>query len=219
MPTTIELREKFEQDILENRVVPDALWNKKCEGYNIQVLLKDLQGIDQFAECQNNIWVGESENLYQCPISSLHISIAWIVAVQQNYSRDRNQIWMECKTVVLDQLKDLAINFRRFRVRYTGLVATDTAVIAVGEDDGTIAKIREEIARNVDIPPETTNGSNIIHTTLFRYRNNLSNPSEFLRKVNKFPLDVSFDIDHLAVEQELVYPSIVSKNAHCSFLT
>ena len=64
------------------------------------------------------------------------------------------------------------------------------------------------ICERLRLPPETRNGADLVHTTLFRYRGALSDPERFLATLEDASAAVAAEVGELVVSKELVYPSM-----------
>ncbi len=100
---------------------------------------------------------------------------------------------------------------RPFFIEFHSLVATDTAVIALGTDDGSIATLRKKIMNSLPAPPTQKDTLDLIHTTLFRYRGPLEEPRLFAEAVGNVSFKVAAKVDRIAIVKEIVYPSIESE--------
>jgi hypothetical protein len=87
-------------------------------------------------------------------------------------------------------------------------VATDSAVIAIAEPVKPVNCIREMIRKRLRLPSETRNEAALVHTTLFRYSGQLSDPKKFLAMLEDTSADATAEVDELVVTKELVYPSL-----------
>jgi hypothetical protein len=106
------------------------------------------------------------------------------------------------------ELSRIAAQSTGFRIIYEQVVATDSAVIALARPTEPVNRIRQIIRERLRLPPETRNEAELVHTTLFRYRGQLSDPAKFLTMLEDTSANVAADVDELIVSKELVYPSL-----------
>ncbi|RYG89207.1 MAG: hypothetical protein EON58_19460, partial [Alphaproteobacteria bacterium] len=184
------LRDQFRESILASNVVTDELWGQPCLGYNIFATLPNEAQFN-FQSVQAEVMALAPDSLYACPPEVFHITAAWILGTPQTYSRPKQEIWSEIRERCITGLREVCHDTPSFTVRYTELIATDKAIIAVGTDDGSMNRIRDAIARTLPIPSETQKQSRIIHTTLFRYRAPLTDPERFLKTLDEVLLDIT----------------------------
>ncbi|MFA6007192.1 MAG: hypothetical protein WC784_00915 [Candidatus Shapirobacteria bacterium] len=204
------LREYYSSSVLDNRIVVDDLWRKRCLGYNIQYIFSDDQ-LDSIIGIQRRIGGKELFNLHLLPRQSLHISIAWILATRVEYDQSKSQIWRNIENECYSKLEKISKSFPEYTVHFQDVVATDTAIVLIAKDNGETAEIRKMILDQLPIPQETNNNSQIIHTTLFRYARPLENPAIFLEQISNIKIDLPIKIDSMSIRKELIYPSIKSK--------
>ncbi|MBU6389402.1 hypothetical protein KGQ71_02700 [Patescibacteria group bacterium] len=204
------IRERAHTAVSENRITIDPMWNREALGYNIHVLF-DRPVAEAFAAVQQTLLALEPEALNVCPPETLHISVAWVLATLKTYPRDKDVLWQDIKDRSISELRSICSVIPPFKLVFRYLIATDSAVIAVAVDDGSVASIREQIATGLPIPPETKNNARIIHTTLFRYRSTLRDPHRFLSAVDSLKIEILMTVQQLFVRKETVYPSLQSE--------
>lgn len=204
------MRERFFSEVAGNQIQIDKDWGSRCLGHNIQFLMPPTV-CTQLNSIQQEILKIEPDSLYYCPEHSLHITIGWILATRQAYSRPKDDLWREIGENCQSKLKQISSNFPTFTVNFTDIVATNAAIIALAYDNGKMAILRQEIKRLLPIPQETDNKAQIIHTTLFRYAKPLNDPRRLLELVGGFQPQIPVVVDSLSIRKELVYPSLQSE--------
>lgn len=115
-----------------------------------------------------------------CPERTLHVSLAWLVAVHASYRVDKDSLWERYGEEWMAELRRIAARHSGFRITYEHVVATDSAVIALAQPSEPVNRIREAVRERLRLPAETRNEADLVHTTLFRYRGVLSDPAKFL---------------------------------------
>jgi hypothetical protein len=207
------LRATFHEVVSCNRIRPSELWGLPCSGWNIQALLTP-DAVQTLGRVQASLLVSEPESLYCCPPEALHLSVAPILESAKEYAFDKETWWSEIGGDCAIQLQAVMTGIPAFSVTYTRLIATDSAVIAVGVDNGSLARIREAIRHALPIPTETAAPPDILHTTLFRYCTPLRDPVGFLESLDRFATElmaITTRIDRLYIRRELCYPSLASE--------
>ena len=202
----IELREAHREKVARNEVRVDKLWARPCRAYNVQIEL-DPRTKASLGETQQALKRAEP-NLLVCPQETLHVSVAWLLAVRASYPVDKDSLWERHEGEWTGELNCIAAQSAGFRITYEHVVATDSAVIALARPTEPVNRIREMIRERLRLHPETRNEADLVHTTLFRYRGPLSDPSKFLAVLEDTSAEATAEVDELVVSKELVYPSL-----------
>ena len=205
----MQLREAHRGKVTRNQVRVDPLWARPCRAYNVQIEL-DPHTKASLGRTQQTIKQVEP-NLVACPQKSLHVSIAWLLAVHASYRAPKDSIWERCGEEWTAELSRIAAQSRGFRITYEHVVATDSAVIALAQPTEPVNCIREMIRERLRLPSETRNEADLVHTTLFRYRGPLSDPAKFLAMLEDTSAEATAEVNELVVSKELVYPSLKAK--------
>jgi hypothetical protein len=143
-----------------------------------------------------------------CPEKTLHVSLAWLVAVHASYRVDKDSLWKRHAEEWIAELRRIAAQSVGFRITYEHVVATDSAVIALAQPSEPVNRMREMIRERLRLPAETRNEADLVHTTLFRYRGALCDPKKLLAMLEDTRADATAEIEELVVTKELVYPSL-----------
>jgi hypothetical protein len=138
------------------------------------------------------------------------VSVAWLLAVHASYTVAKDFLWERYGEEWTAELNRIAAQSTGFRIAYEHVVATETAVIALAEPTELVNRISQMIRERLQLPAETRNEADLVHTTLFRYRGPLSDPEKFLAKLEDTSAGVAAaaEVDELVVSKELVYPSL-----------
>src|SRR5262249_18567355 len=92
------------------------------------------------------------------------------------------------------------------RLRYWRLVVTEAAIIAVAEEPNPVGRFRRELTAALGLPwPITYSSVEIVHTTLFRYRQPLSDPAGLLRRLEAMPVGIETGVSELLMVRESMY--------------
>jgi 2'-5' RNA ligase len=201
-----ELREAHREKMARNEVRVSPLWARPCRAYNVQIE-PDPGTKASLEQIQQRLKRAEP-NLLVCPKETLHVSIAWLLAVHASYPVAKDSLWERHAEEWTAELARIAAGSRGFRITYEHVVATDSAVIALAWPTEPVNRIRKMIRERLSLPPETRNKADLVHTTLFRYRGALSDPGKFLAMLEDESADATTEVDELVVSKELVYPSL-----------
>ena len=202
----MELREAHREKVARNGVRADGLWARPCRAYNVQIEL-DPRTKASLGETQQTLKRAEP-NLLVCPQKTLHVSVAWMLAVHASYPVAKDSLWERHGEEWTAELNRIAAQSAGFRITYEHVVATDSAVIALARPTEPVNRIRGMIRERLRLPPETRNEADLVHTTLFRYRGPLSDPAKFLSMLEDASAEATAEVDELVVSKELVYPSL-----------
>lgn len=202
----LELREAHRDKVARNELRGSPLWAQSCRAYYVQIELTSGARAS-LEQTQRNLKRAEP-GLLVCPESTLHVSVAWLLAVHASYPAPKDSIWERHAGKWTAELRRISAESEAFRITYEHLVATDSAVIALATPAGPVNRIRHMINERLNLPPETRNDADLVHTTLFRYGGPLSDPERFLATLENESPNATSEVDELIVSRELVYPSL-----------
>jgi hypothetical protein len=202
----MQLREAHREKVARNEVRISPLWAQPCRAYNVQIEL-DPRTRSALEKIQQGLYQAEP-NLLVCPPKTLHVSLAWLLAVHASYRVAKDSLWERHREEWMAQLRRIAAQSTGFRIIYKHVVATDSAVIALAQPSEPVNRIRGMIRERLLLPSETRNEADLVHTTLFRYRDPLSDPKKFLAMLEDTSAAATAEVEELIVSKELVYPSL-----------
>ena len=90
-----------------------------------------------------------------CPQKTLHVSLAWLLAVHASYRVPKDSLWERHAEEWMAELTRIAAESTPFRIAYEHVVATDSAVIAIAQPSEPVNRIREAIRERLRLSPET----------------------------------------------------------------
>jgi hypothetical protein len=192
--------------VARNEVRASPLWARPCRGYNVQIELGPRAKAS--LEKTQRVLKRAEPGLLVCPPETLHVSVAWLLAVHASYPVPKDFLWERHGEEWTTELNRIAAESGAFGISYREVVATDSAVIALAEPTESVNRIRRMIRERLWLPPETRNEADLVHTTLFRYGGPLSDPEKFLAALENASADVTTEVGELVVSKELVYPSL-----------
>jgi 2'-5' RNA ligase len=202
----IELREAHRERVARNELRVSPLWAQPCRAYNVHIEL-DPPTRSSLQNIQQSLYQAEP-NLLVCPSKTLHVSLAWLVAVHASYRVEKDSLWKRHAEEWMAQLRRIAAQSTPFRITYEHVVATDSAVIALAQPSEPVNRMRQMIRERLRLPAETRNEADLVHTTLFRYRGALCDPEKLLAMLEDTSADATAEVEELVVSKELVYPSL-----------
>jgi hypothetical protein len=202
----IQLREAHREKVARNEVRVSPLWAQPCRAYNVQIEL-DPRTKSSLENIQQSLYQAEP-NLLVCPEKTLHVSLAWLVAVHASYPVAKDSLWKRHGEEWMAELRRIAAESTGFRITYEHVVATDSAVIALAQPSEPVNRIRDAIRERLRLPAETRNEADLVHTTLFRYGGALSDPEKLLAMLEETSAEATAEVEELVVSKELVYPSL-----------
>jgi hypothetical protein len=202
----IELREAHREKVARNELRVSPLWAQPSRGYNIHIEL-DSRTKSSLEKIQQVLYQAEP-NLLVCPQETLHVSLAWLLAVHASYPVDKDSLWERYGEEWMALLRRIAARSVGFRITYEHVAATDSAVIALAQPSEPVNRIRDAIRERLRLPAETRNEADLVHTTLFRYRGAFANPKKFPAMLEDTSAFATAEVEELVVTKELVYPSL-----------
>jgi hypothetical protein len=202
----MELREAHREKVARNELRVSPLWAQPCRAYNVHIELdsRTKSSLEKIQQCLRQA----EPNLLGCPRETLHVSLAWLLAVHASYPVDKDSLWERYGEEWARELRRIAAQSTPFRITYEHVVATDSAVIALAQPTEPVNRIREAIRERLRLPPETRNEADLVHTTLFRYGGALCDPQKLLAMLEDTSADATAEVEELVVTKELVYPSL-----------
>ena len=206
MQRAMKPRETHREKVARNEVRASPLWGRSCRAYNVQIELDPPSKVS-LEKTQRELKRAEP-TLLMCPRQTLHVSVAWLLAVHASYPVPKDSLWGRHREEWTRELDRIAAQSTGFRIAYGHVVATDSAVIALAEPTEPVNRIRQMIRERLRLPPETRNEADLVHTTLFRYRGPLPDPEKFLAMLEDTSAEAAAEVDELVISKELVYPSL-----------
>jgi 2'-5' RNA ligase len=193
----IQLQEAHREKVARNELRVSSLWAQPSRGYNVHIEL-DPRTRSSLEKIQQSLYQAEP-NLLVCPEKTLHVTLAWLVAVHVSYPVDKDSLWKRHGEEWMAQLRRIAARSAGFGITYELVVATDSSVIAVAQPSEPVNRIREIIRQRLRLPAETRNEADLVHTTLFRYGGALCDPQKLLAMLEDTSVDATAEVEELSV--------------------
>jgi hypothetical protein len=188
----------------------DPLWSKPCLAYNLHAEL-DAQCREDLADVQERFLPRPSWGALRCPARSLHLSVATVLSVRQDYGMPKDLIWSSWGQKWSASLRQLATGLQPFAVRFTSLQVSTAAVIAVADPVPEVALVR---ARTTELLSEAglqAGQPSILHCTLVRYASSGLDLGAVELSSGAVELRTQTVVTRLVISKELVYPNLVSE--------
>jgi hypothetical protein len=125
----MQLREAHREKVARNEVRVSPLWARPSRGYNVHIELAPRTR-SALEKIQQSLYLAEP-NLLVCPEKTLHVSLAWLLAVHASYMVDKDSLWERPAEEWMAQLRSIAAESTGFGITYEHVVATDSAVFPV----------------------------------------------------------------------------------------
>ena len=187
----------------------DPLWSNPCLAYNLQAELDDACR-DDLAQVQESLRLPASWAL-RCPPASLHVSVATMLSVREDYGTPKDVIWAHWGRQWRDSLAELVAVLPPFQVRFTRLHVSTAAVISLAEPVPEVDEVRERARQLLSRAALKPGQPSIVHCTLARYGDSGQNLTDLARAARSIELSAETTVKSLVVSKELVYPSLVDE--------
>jgi hypothetical protein len=179
-------------------------WGAPGVGY-LLLIRPDAGASAALAEVQEQVLALEPALLRQ-PEAQLHTSVAWLLPVGREFSEPKDALWTEHGEDWLKIITAISESVPPIRLHYRRLVVTDAAIIAVAEEPTPVGGFRRELTAALGLPwPITYSSVEIVHTTLFRYRQPLSDPAGLLGRLEAMPVAIETGVSELLMVRESMY--------------
>jgi hypothetical protein len=209
-PLAAAVQRQHRAGVLGNRLAIEGRWGRPCLSY-FACVRPDPAATAGFGAIQQAI--GAEPALLRVPPEALHTSVAWLLPVHQEFSRPKDELWAEHGPGWVTLLTGILARQRPFRLSFTDLVATDSAVIAVAATPNPVNELRRELRRTLRLAYSMSTGE-LVHCTLLRYGGALDDPAAFLHRVAGLTVHVDVTVTEIAVVREPVFPSLHNSVLH-----
>ena len=207
----------FVLDLAKEAMVPtawaseaDPLWSKSCLAYNLQADLDDTCR-DDLCQVQERLRLPASWAL-PCPMGSLHVSVARMLSVREDYGASKDLIWAHWGAEWCDSLAGLMARLRPFPLRFTRLQVSSAAVIALAEPAPEVDEVRGLAGQLLSRAGLKPGQPSIVHCTLARFGTSGHHLRALSERARGVVLSAMATVEYLVVSKELVYPSLVTES-------
>ena len=188
----------------------DPLWSNPCLAYNLQAELDDACR-DDLAQVQESLRLPASWAL-RCPPASLHVSVATMLSVREDYGTPKDVIWAHWGRQWRDSLAELVAVLPPFAVRFSRLQVSTAAVISLAEPVPEVDEVRERARELLSRAGLKPGQPSIVHCTLARYGDTGQKLSALASSARRIGVSTATTVESLVISKELVYPSLVSES-------
>jgi len=190
------------------QTIADDLWGRPSLAYHVQ---PDLHPDTQAAleSLQGAITERWPVPLHLCPRDRLHVTIYALVPVKGAF--DKESYWHRISEPSRALLTRLCSGHDPFKLRFSRIKVTDSAIIAVAEDEtGLIDAIRRQIAEVIPPPPgQRPLRYNLIHSTLARYRSSQPVSKAIVEAIETLPVSIVAPVERIKIVRETLFPCLV----------
>jgi hypothetical protein len=187
----------------------DPLWSKPCLAYNLHAEL-DVPCREDLAGVQEKVLDELSWGALRCPASSLHLSVATILSVRQDYGTTKDLIWASWGRKWSASLREFAAGLQPFVVRFTTVQVSTAAVIALADPVPEVALVRARATELLSGAGLQAGQPSILHCTLVRYAASGLDLGAVARSAAAIKLRAQTVVTSLVIRKELVYPNLVN---------
>jgi hypothetical protein len=201
-----QLQDRHAGRVLANELRIESRWDRPCRAFNLRVH-PPAPVAAALGEAQDAI-AGAEPGLLRVPRHALHSMAAWLIPVELAASdQEKESHWQRYGPGWRAAIAAEAAALDAFRLRFTEVVATDAAIIALAWPAEPINRLRRALAGVAGMPPRISSGD-FVHITLFRYREPLSGPAGLVRLIAGLDLAAEFGVREFLLVRETVFPSV-----------
>ncbi|WP_091129302.1 2'-5' RNA ligase family protein [Microvirga guangxiensis] len=187
------------------QTIADDIWGQRCLAYHVQPHLS-AETQASLAQVQETIAGCWPVPLFMAPPEALHVTLYPFVQVKHRFDKEAywSSIFEPCRALV----EGICRGHPPLELRFSRLKVTDTAIIAIADDEsGLIDEMRGAIVEVIPPPPgQRPIFYDLIHTTLARYRTPDMIPDEIVAAVEAIPVSVTAPVERLKIIRETVFP-------------
>jgi len=191
--------------VLANRLRIAGNWGEPCLAY-LLFFQPDPDATVAFGALQD-ILLGLEPSLLRQPAHALHVSSAFLVPVSGETDLPKDEIWQARGADWVRVIAGATAAMTPFRLRFSRLMVTDAAVIAVADQPNPISELRRVLTAALDLPWPITKGE-LVHTTLFRFSAALADPARLLRRAGDLETRIETGVPELQLVRETTFPSL-----------
>jgi hypothetical protein len=203
-----QLQDQQAGRVLANQLHTEPRWGRPCRAFNLQI--RPPAPATAALEAAQDIIAAAEPTLLRVPRHALHSMAAWLVPVELDVPpAEKEHLWQQHGELWREAITAGLATQGRFRLRYAEVVATGSAVIALAWPAGPVNRLRRALAGQPGMPPRLSSGD-LLHTTLFRYREPLTDPAGLLDRIAGLDVATEFTVREFVLLRETVFPSIGS---------
>jgi len=147
----------------------DQNLHKKVCGFVLNTGFSD-DGVEKIKLAQSILVEEFGDSIWLSPPKSLHVTLMdWFAPLVQ-YSDTHENLFKEYRKEYEDILTNLLNNQSPIEISFNSIIATPTAIIIRGTDNGSYGRIRDEFMKKIQLQPGTKLPPKIIHSSVARFR-------------------------------------------------
>lgn len=183
-------------------------WGSSCCAYNLQIGLDERQA-QRIADVQDDLGRDEP-GLLRVPRHALHVSVAWVLPVHEEFELPKNDVWERNRRVWVPEIRDLVGSVPEFGISLDRVAVTGSAVIATASDGEEVNRIRDALRNRLAVPWDICRGD-LVHVTLFRHSGALADAVRFRARADETRLGLDVPVREIRLLREDVFPSLKSE--------
>lgn len=192
--------------VLANQLHLENRWGSPCRAFNLHISLGDPV-LRALSRIQETILAVEP-SLLRVPWQAMHISAAWLLPVHLGLPvAEKEGLWREHGHGWLADIATGLRELRSFRLCYTDVVATDSAIIALAWPTDQVSELRSKLDKRLRLGRAVSAGD-MVHTTLFRYAKPLGSPASLFAAMASLEVNIEVQATEFLVVRERVFPSL-----------
>ncbi|HUB70622.1 MAG TPA: 2'-5' RNA ligase family protein [Acidimicrobiales bacterium] len=184
---------------------PDPLWMKPSRAYNLHAEVGP-GCLERFTELQRSF---HRAGTVVCPPESLHLSVATLLSVREDYGAPKDLIWSRWGAEWVEDLRALAGSLRPFEVNFNSLRVSQAAVFAAASPVQEVDQLRARAAELLGRAGLKADQPSILHCTLLRYDSSAVDLVALERSARETELNVTTLLTSLVIFKVFVYPNLV----------
>lgn len=203
-------KEKF----INNQIEIDTTWGKPVWGVTLQVDLSE-QVRDRVCAYQKELRTLEDDNVLLLPREFQHVSVNQVIFWDDNYALGNENTWNNVSSQFIEVFSSLHKKYESFNITFSKVIATTSGIVWCATDEhDELENLRNNFFQLLPFPSETTKKNHIIHTTIARFQNKLSNPNKVWEWAEYKKDYVIMKVNNIVLRKELVFPSIKTETLH-----
>jgi hypothetical protein len=208
-----QLQDQQAGRVLANQVDIEPRWGRPCRAFNLQI--HPPAAVTGALRAAQDIIAAAEPALLRVPPPALHSMAAWLIPVELDVpAAEKERLWQRHGERWREAIAAGLASRAPFRLRYTEVVATGSAIIALAWPAGPVNRLRRALADEPGMARRLSSGD-LVHTTLFRYREPLADPAGLLERIAGLDLATEFDVEECTLVRETVFPSLEHHVLHC----
>jgi len=154
---------------MEGKTVISEFIEKPVQSFFVNAGLSD-ENAQQLSLVQDELVQVLPDVIWASPRNALHITLVDLLSARVDYNADKLQLFQSHFNEYDAALQDILKDQHAIEVKFSQVKTTPEAIIIVGEDNGSFARIRNAFSERVQLLSGTKPAPQIIHSSLCRYK-------------------------------------------------